>query len=741
MPIYPQSLKALYKKEPKRFASKFASAYINLRGAELNNLNKIEIYELNKLAEILRGLIFATTEKRQSGHPGGSSSKVEQFLALTLGGNMKFDLLNPKYSGRDRLVWSSGHCTPLLYSGLALYYETLRCAGRLFSPASIKAIFPEDLMNFRHIDGLPGHTESIYPLSDFSTGPSGHGFSAAGGLAILHKSSGLDTKIWVMMGDAESEEGLTFEARNILVASGIDNIVVCLDHNHFGLDGSIEEVIGENYANYWGGLGWNVIETDGHNFSELLAAQKVAKVGFGNSRPTVIISHTIKGKSYGQLENTAKSHGNIINNKEYIKLMKELGFETQGGDKTGEDIKNIIQSVGKDEERFILSRLQKSSELLDKESLLIEKIQKKIGQRKMISPTKVIRPKKLPKDLFFKAGEKVAMRNASQTWLAWLMKQSAFFYAGAGDVSRSVLTNSAEAVYGTINAKNPLGRGVRFGIAEQNMAMMMTAMTLDELPGGFKPATVFGTYASFSLLMANMIQLSLFNGYVTPKNKGFFIFLATHHDLSAGEDGPTHQGLFWQPAYQAMPGIKVYEPMDANEVVEMLFSALKKAEPIVLAIPRNKTEVFVRGKGIAPASKAVNGAYVFKDYENSIKKKIVVVVSGAKVMENLLIVLPDIQKKYNVKIIAVTSPELFVEYKKRNPKLVEKILSEKEKQTAVVLKNGSIDAMYSVVFGDMEKKRMFGIDRFLYSGTVEEVYEASGFSSQNIKDKIFNLEK
>ena len=96
---------------PKK-SNPLAPEYINIQGKKTPNIEGIDVKKLEKLAKVLRGLIFATVEAGQSGHPGGSSSKVEQFLAMTLGGVMAFDPTNPKNPVRDRLVWSAGHCTP-----------------------------------------------------------------------------------------------------------------------------------------------------------------------------------------------------------------------------------------------------------------------------------------------------------------------------------------------------------------------------------------------------------------------------------------------------------------------------------------------------------------------------------------------------------------------------------------------------------------------------------------------------
>jgi len=172
----------------------------------------------------------------------------------------------------------------------------------------------------------------------------------------------------------------------------------------------------------------------------------------------------------------------------------------------------------------------------------------------------------------------VPTRKATEAWFEWVMRQTPFFYVGSGDLAKSILTGKAEQVSGLMSPDNPLGRGIRFGIAEQNMAMMSVAMAGDTLPGGFRPMTAFASYGVFSVMMANAVRMGLINSDVNPAARAFFILLAAHDGPETGEDGPTHHGLFWMSLYTAYPGIKVYKPLDANEAIEMLFHAAARGE-------------------------------------------------------------------------------------------------------------------------------------------------------------------
>ncbi|MBI5731776.1 MAG: hypothetical protein HY982_00245 [Candidatus Magasanikbacteria bacterium] len=717
--------------------------YLDLRGQN-QNLEAFAGWEkprLEKFARIIRGLMFAAIEAGQSGHPGGSSSKTEQLLTLLLSGLMAFDPLDPKNPNRDRLIWSAGHCTPLLHAAMALMYEALRRSGRQFSPAALHAVLPEDLTRFRHYDGPQGHAENYYPLSDLATGSSGHGLSGAGGLAIVHKSCGLGTKVWVLMGDAETEEGMSYEARNLLPTLGADNLIVLLDYNHYGIDGDIAEVISTPYLNHWRGFGWNVIETNGHDYFELARACQIVKKGFDNHLPIVVICHCIKGKDYGAKENTSDSHGNPAKHEEYVKIIRKLGFDIPGElGKTKADLEAILSELKDEDAEYIVQRLELGRQIMPKEADAVRKMQTALAGRPLVKPVSLRRPAVLPTELVFEQGAKVATRKATQAWFKWLMENTAFFYLGAGDLSKSILTGEAEKVYGLINQDNPLGRGIRFGIAEQNMAMFCASLSQDVLPGGYQPVAAFATYGVFTSMMSNAVRMALIGNHLKPETKGFFIMLAAHDGPETGEDGPTHQGLFWMALYNAYPGIKVYKPLDANETIEMLFYALEKGEPIALSVVRPDTPVFKRGNGVPEAKAAIDGAYVFKNYSENNGQKIVLIISGGQVLANALEILPELESNgLDVKIVAVTSPELYEELRKTNLAKAREILSDEERGGAIAIHNGWKGFLYPFLLPSDYGQRAIGIDCFLKSGKVAEVYELAGLTARDIKEKILKI--
>ncbi|HWC99889.1 MAG TPA: 1-deoxy-D-xylulose-5-phosphate synthase N-terminal domain-containing protein [Candidatus Sulfopaludibacter sp.] len=731
-------LSELAANRPERFQyNAEGGAYLNLRGLDLDPIPEIDEPRIAHLCRIVRGFSFAAVDAAQSGHPGGSSSKTEMVMSLLLSGALAFDAWNPKASGRSRVVWSAGHCTPLFHSTLSLVYETLRRKGFSLGPLAKAAVYPEQLANFRRWGGPSGHVESNYALADTSTGSSGHGFSAGLGFGLLHRSCGLDTKVFVIAGDAETEEGMSYEARNVAASLGVENLVVTLDYNHFGIDGPITEAMPVPYLNHWFAHGWNVIEVDGHNVRELVHAYGLAGNGVGPGRPTVVICHTTKGIGYGRLEGTADSHGTPLKHDEYVEAVHGLGFDIPG--KSGDcaaDLRVIASALRPGDVDYLQERLRAAARLIAPERVLIEKMRAALPGRPMADYTTMHRPETLPPELVFREGDSVPTRKATEAWFAWAMKNTAFFYVGAGDLMKSILTGKAESVYGVMSPENRLGRGIRFGIAEQNMAMLSCAMAQDSLPGGFRPMSAFATYGVFTPMMANSVRMTLINTSVNPDARAFFIMLAAHDGPETGEDGPTHHGLFWMSLFAAYPGIKVYKPLDANEAVEMLFHAARAGEPIVFSAVRPGTPVLARGNGVPPAREAVNGAYVFKPFREDGKPKKVLVVAGGQVMANVLEVLPQLEERADVKIVAVTSPQLYEQLRRRDPRKAEAIFSEADRQIAITLHNGWGGFLYPFLLPDDYRVRTLAMDDFSRSGKPGEIYKDAHFDAASLLERL-----
>ena len=183
---------------------------------------------------------------RQSGHPGGSRSKVPLFVASTLGAGMRFDIRHPEAAFGDRFVLIAGHCNPAVYAMLAVYNEALRARYELTKDprflvpnASERMLTWEDLLFLRHNKGLPGHAEMEGKtlFFKFNTGPSGHGAPAALGeaLALKHAGAG-EVKVFAIEGEGGHTAGAHHEVKNSAWGLGLDNLIYLMDWNDHGID-------------------------------------------------------------------------------------------------------------------------------------------------------------------------------------------------------------------------------------------------------------------------------------------------------------------------------------------------------------------------------------------------------------------------------------------------------------------------------------------------------------------------
>lgn len=267
-----------------------------------------EIQELAITAAKGRLLGLSAIHRAASGHTGGSLS-VMDILTVLYFHEMKVNPEEPRDPDRDRLVMSKGHCTPALYSVLAL-----------------RGFFPvEDMQLFRSIDGhYSGHPDMVHVKGvDMSTGSLGQGLSTAVGMALAGKLDKKDYRVYAVLGDGELDEGQIWEAAMAAAKYHTDNLCAVVDYNKMQIDGITDDVmpLGDLHAK-WAAFGWNVIEVDGHDYAALADALDQAKTVKG--KPTVIIAHTIKGKGVSFMERVFTWHGKAPNDEQYAQAKGEL---------------------------------------------------------------------------------------------------------------------------------------------------------------------------------------------------------------------------------------------------------------------------------------------------------------------------------------------------------------------------------------------------------------------------------
>lgn len=251
--------------------------------------------------------IVKMTGLAESGHPGGSLSCVEIVVSLFCH-HMRHDPKNPSWEHRDRFVLSKGHAAPTLYSVLSRcgYFER------------------EELWRLRQLGSiLQGHPDSRrVPGVEVSTGSLGQGLSVANGIAISGKRKGTDWRVYTMIGDGESQEGMIWEAAMLASHYCLNNTVAITDCNRLQIDGACCDVMNlEPHADKWRAFGWDVIEVDGHDISAICNALKRADE---IDAPVMIIADTVKGKGVSFMENNLNFHGKAPNGEEVERALEEL---------------------------------------------------------------------------------------------------------------------------------------------------------------------------------------------------------------------------------------------------------------------------------------------------------------------------------------------------------------------------------------------------------------------------------
>ena len=269
-----------------------------------------EKQKLKMMARCIRLDILKMVYSAKSGHIGGAFSSVELLLTLF------FKSLNHKkcddesYKKRDRFILSKGHAS-------ALYYAVL---------AQFGYISKDELLTFRQLGSkLQGHpSKKFLNCVEVSTGSLGQGLSIANGIALGLKLDKNETsKVFVLFGDGEIQEGNIWEAIMSAGHNKLNNVIAIVDKNDLQIDGKTDDVMSlSDLASKFKSFDWNVYEIDGHNFDSIYNAYEEAKLS--KEKPCCIIANTKKGYGVSFMNNNKDWHGKAPDVNEYNKAIEEL---------------------------------------------------------------------------------------------------------------------------------------------------------------------------------------------------------------------------------------------------------------------------------------------------------------------------------------------------------------------------------------------------------------------------------
>ena len=284
---------------------------LNLVKIQKNVLNAVEVERLQHLAQSLRKDVLKMVYLSQEGHLGAAFSSVEILSALYFK-ILNIDPSRPEWEDRDRFIMSKGHGCFAQYTALAR-----------------RGYFPRSLLDTvdKHRTIFGGHPDRDFvPGVDVSTGSLGHGLSIGAGMALAAKGDGKSSRIFVLMGDGECQEGSVWEAAMFGSANKLDNLVAIIDANSLQAIGRTVDIISmEPLDERWKSFGWEVHEINGHDCNELVS--RLSDIPLKKNLPTAIIARTVKGKGVSFMENEIMWHARPVTKEEFEKAMRELDKE------------------------------------------------------------------------------------------------------------------------------------------------------------------------------------------------------------------------------------------------------------------------------------------------------------------------------------------------------------------------------------------------------------------------------
>lgn len=271
-------------------------------------IDKNKVEQCKKAAnEIRKDIIEMTYSTGNMGaHLGGSLSMAEMLAALYVG-CLKYKADDPEWEYRDRVILSKGH------AALALY------------PAMVQAgiLKKERLEEFKQNGSqLSGHPSlNGLPGIEYASGSLGQGLSLGVGACLaMKRKENTKSRVFVIMGDGECDEGSVWEAAASAAHFGLDKLVAIVDANQIQYDGRTDTVLNMSpFLEKWRSFGWDAVEIDGHDIESVIDAYNME-----TDKPFAIVANTVKGKGISFMEGDWRFHNSRLSKKQYEQALEEL---------------------------------------------------------------------------------------------------------------------------------------------------------------------------------------------------------------------------------------------------------------------------------------------------------------------------------------------------------------------------------------------------------------------------------
>ncbi len=547
---------------------------------------------------VIKGLVMDGVAAANSGHPGGAMSSAD-YAAILFKDYLRVSPGDPAWFNRDRFVLSAGHESMLLYSLLHLQ-------GLLST---------QDLKAFRQLGSrTPGHPEHhLTPGVEATTGPLGQGLAMAVGMAVAETikrarlgSEVCDHYVYALASDGDFQESVVFGAAALAGLWGLNKLIVFYDSNQVQLAGPTSRADATDYPAVFAGLGWQVINIDGHDHAQIHKALDTARAE--TARPTLIIGRTVIAKGTACMEGDSCTHGAPLPPEEIAATKKLLGLpEDQTFYSPQEALEHFqarFPALGQEATAWKKALTARQA----KDPAFARTYSEMNAPRHTLN---VGRPA-------FTPGEKVATRVAWGKCLGQVMDALPGLVGGSADLDPSNQTEKFREAQGNFSADNRLGRNLAFGVREFPMATILNGMALS---GGLIP---FGaTFLTFSDYCRNAIRMSALQELPV-------LYVFTHDSFHLGEDGPTHQPIEHVASLRLIPNLLVLRPADANETAACLAIALTQdTRPSCLILTRQGLPVLDPAEHPNLVGGPEKGGYILSDCEGT--PELIFIAAGSEV--------------------------------------------------------------------------------------------------------------
>ncbi len=556
-------------------------------------------------------------QRANSGHPGTPMGVAP--VAYTLWQRfLRFDPADPIWPNRDRFVLSEGHASALLWS--LLHLSGVRAVDPDYEILNRPAVTLDDLKLFRQLDSrCPGHPEYRWTSGvETTTGPLGQGVATSVGMAIAGRwlagrynrdeTTLFDFDVYALAGDGCMMEGLSAEAASLAGHLGLANLCWIYDSNRVTIEGHTDITFTEDVATRFTAYGWNVTTVaDANDTDSIERALHTFKAE--GARPTLILVHSHIG--YGSpVEDMPKAHGapfgieGVRATKRFFGLPEDADFYIPDG--VYDSFASGIGARGRAAREAWEAKFERYRTSFPDMADEIERIQRRDlpdGWEKAL-PTFPPDPKGL------------ATRESSGQVLNAVARAVPWIVGGSADLAPSTKTTLTFDGAGDFQA-GQWGRNLHFGIREHASAAIANGMALTKLRPYWSGFLIFSDYARGAIRLSALMEIPV-------------LHILTHDSIGVGEDGPTHQPVEQLISLRAIPGLLVFRPADANEVVETwrIVTALRH-EPAALILSRQALPTLDRSN-FAPAIGVARGAYVLAEADTG-APDVILLATGSEV--------------------------------------------------------------------------------------------------------------